>query len=218
MNIEQARFNMVEQQIRPCNITNQQVLQIMLSVQREKFVPEVKYQNLAFADLNIPLPDNQSMFYPRIEAIILEHLNIKHTDNVLEIGTGSGYTTALLAKMANKVYSIENSHANFMLAKQNLMYAGINNVELIEGNGLNGGVINQGLFDAILIGGGVHTIPDTVTSQLKPQGKLIACIGQYPLMQLVLLHKIDSVSYQQENLVTTNMDYLFQVQQDNFTF
>ena len=137
MNIEQARFNMIEQQIRPWEVLDPQVLDLLFVVKREDFVPAA-YRNLAFADMEIPIGSGQVMLAPRVEARLLQELGIKKTDKVLEIGTGSGYMAALLAAGAEHVVSIESRPELAEFARQNLERAGVTNVTVEVGNGAAG--------------------------------------------------------------------------------
>jgi len=148
MNIEQARFNMIEQQIRPWEVLDPQVLDLLFVVKREDFVPAA-YRNLAFADMEIPIGSGQVMLAPRVEARLLQELGIKKTDKVLEIGTGSGYMAALLAARAEHVVTIENRPELADFARQNLERAGVTNVTVEVGNGA-GGWAQRGPYDAIV--------------------------------------------------------------------
>ena len=148
MNIEQARFNMIEQQIRPWEVLDPQVLDLLFVVKREDFVPAA-YRNLAFADMEIPIGSGQVMLAPRVEARLLQELGIKKTDKVLEIGTGSGYMAALLAAGAEHVVSIENRPELAEFARQNLERAGVTNVTVEVGNGA-AGWSQRGPYDAIV--------------------------------------------------------------------
>lgn len=206
MDNEQARFNMVEQQIRPCDIHDKNVLDLFRSVGREKFVPS-EYKELAFSDLEVPLPGGQSMLSPRLEALLLQNLAIVRTDKVLEIGTGSGYLTALLARIADFVYSIEINERNKQLAAQNLTYAGINNVSLITGDGING-LSSRAPFDKIVIGGGMHYVPQQLKSQLRIGGKLIGLFGKSPILDAILITRSGENEYDEKKLFETNADYL----------
>lgn len=216
MDIEQARFNMVEQQIRPCDIHNEALRELFFKLKREKFVPE-QYKQLAFSDLGIPLPGGQKMLHPRIEAMLLQELSVTKTDKVLEIGTGSGYVTALLGRMADFVYSVEIDEKNKQLATQNLTYAGINNVSLIQGNAING-LADKSPFNKIFIGGGLVAIPDSIKQQLKIGGKLIGIVGHRPIMHAVLIERINENNYIQKQLFETDVEYLISENVEQFTF
>jgi protein-L-isoaspartate(D-aspartate) O-methyltransferase len=134
MNIEQARFNMIEQQIRPWDVLDPQVLDLLFVIKRENFTPPA-YRSLAFADMELPLGDGQSMLTPKVEAKLLQELGLRKTDKVLEIGTGSGYMAALLAARAEHVVTVECRPALAELARQNLAEAGVANVTVETGNG-----------------------------------------------------------------------------------
>lgn len=206
MNIEQARFNMIEQQIRPWNVLDQDVLDLLHVVKREQFVPQA-YQNLAFADVEIPLPGGESMFNPKIEARILQELNLKKHENVLEIGAGSGYMAALMAHQARHVTTVEISPEIKALAEQNLAKAGITNVTVVEGNGANGW--EQGApYDAIVISGGLENMPETFLKQLKVGGRIAAIVGQAPAMQCVLVTRVSEAAYDTITIFETNVKML----------
>ena len=174
MNIEQARFNMIEQQIRPWEVLDQKVLDLLFVVKREDFAPPA-YRNLAFADLEIPLGSGQVMLAPKIEAKQLQELGIKKTDKVLEIGTGSGYMAALLAAHAEHVVTVECRPELAEFAKQNLQRAGITNVTVEIGDGVNGWA-QRGPYDAIVVSGSVPVLPDALLKQLEAQ--LITCTAE----------------------------------------
>ncbi|MDQ5920805.1 MAG: protein-L-isoaspartate(D-aspartate) O-methyltransferase [Pseudomonadota bacterium] len=205
-NMEQARYNMVEQQVRPCNIHDENVLDLFIKLKREKFAPAL-YQELAFSDLEVPLPGGQAMLSPRVEAMLLQELAITKTDKILEIGTGSGYITALLAKMADFVYSIEINEINRQLAIKNLTYAGINNVSVIAGDGLEG-LLSKAPFDKILLGGGLSSVPALLKSQLKINGKLIGLFGTRPVLSAVLVERVGENKYTDKKLFETDVEYL----------
>jgi protein-L-isoaspartate(D-aspartate) O-methyltransferase len=185
MNIEQARFNMIEQQIRPWEVLDQQVLDLLFVVKREDFVPP-PYRNLAFADMEIPIGSGQAMLAPRVEARLLQELGIQKTDKVLEIGTGSGYMAALLAARAEHVISIESRPALADIARQNLERAGIGNVTVEVGNGANGWA-QRGPYDVIVVSGSLPTLPDALLKQLRVGGRLAAIVGTAPVMEAQLV-------------------------------
>lgn len=206
MDIEQARFNMVEQQIRPCEIFDKTLLDLLSSVKRENFVP-VGYKDMAFSDVEIPLPGGQKMLLPRIVAKLIQELAIKKTDKILEIATGSGYVTALLAKMAEFVYSVEVSLPNKEFAVKNLTYAGINNVSVVAGDGANG-LPAKAPYDKIFIGGGLLTIPEGLKASLRIGGILVGFVGNAPVMHAVKIVRVSENEYSQEQLFETVIDYL----------
>ncbi len=216
MDMELARFNMVEQQIRPCDVRNEDVLRLLRQVGREKFVPE-QYKQLAFSDLEVPLPGIQAMLTPRVEAMLLQELAVDKIDKVLEIGTGSAYVTAILAKLADFVYSIEIDEQNKQLAVKNLTYAGINNVSIINSNGING-LPDKAPFDKIFVGGGLRTIPETLKSQLRVGGRLVGIIGDSPVLHAVSITRDGENKFTQKKLFETDTTYLINEQTQQFIF
>jgi protein-L-isoaspartate(D-aspartate) O-methyltransferase len=185
MNIEQARFNMIEQQIRPWEVLDPAVLDLLFVVKREDFVPAA-YRSLAFADLEVPLGDGQAMLAPKLEAKLLQELGIRKTDKVLEIGTGTGYMAALLAARAEHVVSIEIRPALAGLARQNLERAGVTNVTVETGDG-SSGWSQRGPYDAIVVTGSVPAIPDALLKQLRVGGRLAIVVGEAPVMEAQLV-------------------------------
>jgi protein-L-isoaspartate(D-aspartate) O-methyltransferase len=180
MNFEQARFNMIEQQIRPWNVLDDDVLRLLSLVKREDFVP-LAHKALAFADMEIPLGHDQSMLAPRVEARLLQDSAVQKHEKVLEIGTGSGYMTALLAHRAQRVISLEIDPEMVKLARANLQSAGIHNAEVRQLDGSNAKV-PEGPFDIILLAGSVAVVPPTLRAQLKVGGRLLAVVGDEPTM------------------------------------
>ena len=202
MNIEQARFNMIEQQIRPWNVLDQDVLDLLHVVKREQFVPEA-YQNLAFADVEIPLPGGDTMFNPKVEARILQELNLKKHEKVLEIGAGSGYMAALMAHKAQHVTAVEISPELKALAERNLKKAGIDNVTVVEGNGAAGW--EQGApYDVIVISGGLDSLPEAFLKQVKVGGRIAAIVGQSPAMSCEIVTRVSETGYDTVKLFETN--------------
>ena len=185
MNIEQARFNMIEQQIRPWEVLDPTVLDLLFVVKREDFVPPA-YRNLAFADMEIPIGSGQVMLAPRVEARLLQELGIKKTDKVLEIGTGSGYMAALLAARADHVVSVEARPEIAEFARQNLERAGVANVTIEVGNGANGWSA-RGPYDVIVVSGALPALPDALLKQLRLGGRLAAIVGAAPVMEAQLV-------------------------------
>ncbi len=185
MNIEQARFNMIEQQIRPWEVLDQQVLDLLFVVKREDFVPAA-YRNLAFADMEIPIGDGQIMLAPRVEARLLQELGVRKTDKVLEIGTGSGYMAALLAARAEHVITVESRPALAAMARQNFERAGIANVTLEVGDGANGWS-QRAPYDVIVISGSLPVLPASLLKQLRVGGRLAAIVGTAPVMEAQLV-------------------------------
>ncbi|PKO90148.1 MAG: protein-L-isoaspartate O-methyltransferase [Betaproteobacteria bacterium HGW-Betaproteobacteria-12] len=201
MNIEQARFNMIEQQIRPWDVLDPQVLDLLFVVKRENFTPPA-YRNLAFADMEIPLGDGQSMLAPKIEAKLLQELGLRNTDKVLEIGTGSGYMAALLAARAEHVVSVESRPALAEQARRNLADAGVNNVTVETGNG-TGGWPARGPYDAIVVSGSLPELPEALLKQLRVGGRLAAIVGAAPVMEAVLVTCTGEGIYNTVNLFET---------------
>lgn len=204
MNIELARFNMVEQQIRPWNVFDENVLSLLKTLPRENFVQE-QYKTLAFSDVEIPLPGNQKMLFPRIEARLLQELDLKPTDKVLEIGTGSGYVTTILAKLTDFVYSMEVNEINRLFAIDNLTKAGIKNVSVISGDG-QFGLPSKATFDKIFVGCGMSEVSDELKSQLAVGGKLIAIVGNDYIMEAILITHESQGKFIEQKLFETQLD------------
>ncbi len=185
MNIEQARFNMIEQQIRPWEVLDQAVLSLLAVVKREDFVPPA-YKALAFVDTEVPLPGGQSMLEPKVEARLLQELAVHKHERVLEIGAGSGYMAALLAHKAQHVTSLEIDPALASLATVNLRRAGVMNASVRTMDGA-AGLPGDAPFDVILLSGSVAEVPPALLAQLKVGGRLAAVVGQLPVMRAVLV-------------------------------
>lgn len=192
MNFEQARFNMIEQQLRPGKVLDPDVLDILFMVKREEFVPPA-HRRLAFADTQIPLGGDGGacMFSPIVEALALQALAMKKHENVLEVGTGSGYMAALLGAHADHVWSVEIDPQLAATARENLRHAGVTNVSVEVGNGL-GGLPAHAPFDAIMVSGAVAEVPRALLDQLKPGGRLFAIEGAAPAMEAVLYTQAES--------------------------
>jgi len=180
MNLEQARHNMVEQQIRPWEVLDPDVLDLLYAVPREEFVPAA-HRQLAFADLEIPIGEGERMWAPKIEARALQALALKRTDRVLEIGTGSGYLTALLAHRTAHVYSVELRPALAALGRANLERHGVANVTLASGDGAKG-YPTWAPYDVIVLTGSLPVLPRAFTDSLAPGGRMFAVIGEAALM------------------------------------
>jgi len=176
---EQARYNMVEQQIRTWEVLDQRVLDLLFVVKREEFVPQ-QYRAIAFADLEIPLGNRQSMWTPKVEARVLQELALRDTDHVLEIGTGSGYFAALLASEAASVHSVEIDAALAKSAAAKLARAGRTNVRVEVGDGARG--FGRDTYDAIVLTGSTPVLPESFFEQLKAGGRLFAIVGDAPAM------------------------------------
>ena len=206
MNIEQARFNMIEQQIRPWNVLDQDVLDLLHVVKREQFVPAA-YQNLAFADVEIPLPGGEAMLAPKFEARILQETGVKKHETVLEIGTGSGYMAALLAHRAAKVTTVEINPETAELARKNLANAGVHNVTVETGNGAQGW--EKGApYDVIVISGALEVLPEAILKQVKVGGRIAAVVGQAPVMEASIITRTGDNAYSTVKVFETNVRYL----------
>ena len=180
MNLEQARTNMVEQQIRPWEVLDQDVLDLLYLVPREDFVP-AQYRDLAFSDLEIPIGEGQTMWQPKMEARVVQELSLKKTDHVLEVGTGSGYLTALLAHRAGHVHSVEINPKLSELGHKNLARQGLDNVTLQIGDAARGWP-RQAPYDAIVLTGSTPLLPHSLLDQLAVGGRLFAVVGERPAM------------------------------------
>ncbi|MES2353773.1 MAG: protein-L-isoaspartate O-methyltransferase [Pseudomonadota bacterium] len=185
MNLDQARFNMVEQQIRTWEVLDQEVLDLLFEVRREEFLPP-SAKSLAFVDMEIPLGHGEVMLAPKLEARMLQELGVKSTDKVLEIGSGSGYMTALLAKRAHFVDSVEIVPELSAFAAKNLAAHGIENVKLHIGDGAQGWP--GGPYDVIVLTGSTPILAPDFLNKLNPGGRLLAVIGDVPVMKATLFN------------------------------
>ncbi len=208
MNIgnEQARFNMIEQQIRTWEVLDPKVLQLLHQVPRENFVPQA-YQGLAFADIEIPLAYGQSMLSPKLEARILQSLDIKPSDQVLHIGTGSGYFTALLAQLAAHVISLDINAEISATAAYKLAENNIDNVSIELANGING--FNQRKpYDVIVFTGSSPVEPPHVRQQLAVGGVMFLTLGSAPVMEATLIERVSETAFRETVLFETCMPEL----------
>ena len=185
MNIEQARFNMIEQQIRTWEVLDETVLSLLSVVKREEFVPAL-YRSMAFVDTEVPLPCGQSMLTPKMEARLLQELAPQRHERALEVGAGSGYFAALLAHKVQHVTSLEIEPELARLASENLKRAWVGNVTVIEADASRAPPVD-GPFDIIVLSGSVSEVPRALLGQLKPGGRLVAIVGQLPVMRAVLM-------------------------------
>lgn len=207
MNIEKARFLMIEQQIRPWDVLDQDVLDLLVVVKREAFVP-LAYRALAFADSEIPLPHGENMMTPKLEARILQELAIKKHENVLEIGSGSGYLAALLAYKARHVTTVEINPELKALAQKNLADYGVSNVDVLEGDGAQGYAgANQpnAPYDVIVVSGSLPIVPDGLLAQIKVGGRMFVIVGNAPAMTAQIITRISDISYDTVNLFETSL-------------
>lgn len=206
MNIEQARLNMVENQVRPWEVLDGRVLDVISRVRREDFVA-AEHRQLAFADLCLPLGHGEVMMKPVVEGRVLQALELLPTDHVLEIGTGSGFLTACLATLSARVSSVD-IHADFIAAAaRRLQAAGITNAALATGEAVNGWQ-PDGLFDALVVTGAVHAIPPRWLTWLKPGARALVVRGQSPVQQAILLTHEGAGRYREETLFETDLPYL----------
>ena len=194
--VSQARYNMIEQQIRPWNVLDADVLDLLAVVRREDFVPPA-YRSMAFMDIEIPLVggdaeaavrQGQCMLQPRVEARMLQDLQVQPTDRVLEIGAGSGYMAALLAHRAERVVSLEILPELAEMARENLRDAGIQNADVRVGDGARD-TIPDGPFDVIVLSGSVAEVPASLLSLLRDGGRLAAVVGNEPVMRFTLVRR-----------------------------
>jgi protein-L-isoaspartate(D-aspartate) O-methyltransferase len=199
--VEQARFNMIEQQIRPWEVLDGGVLGVLAELRREDFVPAA-CRALAFFDTEVPLPEGQSMLAPKVEARLLQELHLTGSERVLEVGAGSGFMAALLGKRAREVVTLECRPALAALARENLARAGIRNVRVVDGDGSRGRP-DEARFDAIVLSGSVADVPPALLAQLNPGGRLAAIVGQEPVMRAVLVTQAAPGQFQRVELFDT---------------
>ena len=199
--VQQSRFNMIEQQIRPWDVLDGAVLGLLANVPREAFVPK-QYVGLAFADLEIPLGDGQVMLAPKMEGRILQSLEIKKTDKVLEIGTGSGYLTALLAMQAKHVDSVELNAKISKQAAKNIAAQGIENVNLLVADGIQGLPANAP-YDVIVFTGSIPLLNTHVERQLAVGGRMFVVVGEAPVMEATLITRISADNFKIDVLFET---------------
>jgi len=205
MDLEKARFNMVEQQVRTWEVLDQRVLDLLFLVRREDFVPP-EYRLLAFADLEIPLGDHQKMWAPKMEARVLQELAIEQGENVLEIGTGSGYFTALLARLGARVTSVEINPRLAAEARAKLARAGVGSVDLAVGDGARGW--GSAIYNAIVLTGSTPVLPDAFIGQLAPGGRVFAVVGEPPVMLARLMRLVAPGALAKRILFETVVDPL----------
>ncbi len=217
MDIERARYYMIEQQIRPWEVLDQQVLDLLFKVRREDFVPAV-YRSLAFVDMEIPLGHGEAMWMPKMEARVLQALALRKGDRVLEVGTGSGYLTALLASLAAEVVSVEIVPELKDAAGQKLAAHGYSNIRLEQGDAARGW--EQGApYDAIVLTGSTPVLPEAFLRQLAVGGRLFAVVGETPVMRAELLTRVAEDAWHTEVLFETEIKALANaLQPERFVF
>ncbi|MGS5088326.1 protein-L-isoaspartate O-methyltransferase family protein [Hydrogenophaga sp. A37] len=199
MSLDQARFNMIEQQVRPWEVLDPAVLALLDTVKREQFVP-VAQKALAYVDMELPLGlgADQVMLAPRVQARLVQDLAVKPTDKVLEIGTGSGFTTALLASLAQRVVSLEIDDATARTARAHLQQAGIANAEVRVADATANGFAAcalEGPWDVILIAGSVAEVPAALLNLLAPGGRLAAIVGHEPVMRASFITRTGDAAF-----------------------
>ncbi|WP_420476048.1 protein-L-isoaspartate O-methyltransferase family protein [Noviherbaspirillum sp. ST9] len=212
MNIEKARFNMIEQQIRPWDVLDMDILNLLTVVKREAFVPAA-YKNLAFMDTQIPLGNGEFMFTPKLEARIVQEVAAKKHENVLEIGAGSGYLAALLAHRARHVTTVEIDPELKAFAEHNLSNYGITNVDVALGNGAQGWS-NQGTetpYDVIVISGSLPVLPEAFLKQIKVGGRIFAIVGEQPVMSAILVTRVSDTAFDTVKIFETDVTPLREI-------
>jgi len=208
MNTELARFNMIEQQIRPWEVLDAGVLELLARVRREDFVP-AGLRALAFADTQVPLlegePHGPCLLEPKVEARLLQALQLQRHESVLEIGTGSGFMAALLAHRAMSVHTLECRPALVAMARANLQRAGVVNAQVLQVTPEEGaaGLAAQAPFDAIVLSGSVAAVPQALLQQLKPGGRLVAVVGSLPIMRARLFTRTGEAAWADVELFDT---------------
>ena len=201
MNVEQARFNMIEQQIRPWDVLDQEVLSLLSVVRREDFVPPA-YRALAFVDMQVPLPEGQFMLEPKVEARLLQDLKLARHEKVLEVGGGSGHMAALLAHRVQQVFTLESRPALARLAADNLRRTGVMNATVHRADGAQG-LLAEAPFDAILLSGSVASVPSVLLDQLKLGGRLMAIVGEVPVMRATLVTRVSERDFSSVDIFDT---------------
>jgi protein-L-isoaspartate(D-aspartate) O-methyltransferase len=206
MDIERARFNMVEQQIRTWQVLDPRILELIARSPREDFVPG-NYRKLAFADMNIPLSNGQVMMQPKVEARLLQELDIQSTDKILEIGTGSGFLTSLLASLGRHVHSVEIFPDLARTALEKLAFHGRKNVTLEIGDAA-AGWDRHAPYDVVVLTGSVPVLPAMFKDSLAPNGRLFAIVGESPVMEAMLIKRTDATSFSERSLFETDLPAL----------
>jgi len=208
MNTEIARFNMIEQQIRPWEVLDQNVLSLLATIRREDFVPPA-LRALAFVDTQVPLvdgdPEGPCMLEPKVEARLLQELQVQRHEKVLEIGSGSGFMAALLAHRAQQVFTIECRPALVQMARENLRRSGTVNTTVVQASAEQGarGLTSEAPFDVILLSGSVAEVPRALLEQLKVGGRLAAVIGDAPIMTARLYTRASDAAWSLRDLFDT---------------
>jgi len=208
MNTELARFNMIEQQIRPWEVLDPNVLALLATLKREDFVPPAM-RALAFVDTQVPLldgdPSGPCMLEPKVEARLLQELQVQRHEKVLEIGAGSGFMAALLAHRAQQVFTLECRPALVQMARENLRRNGVANASVVELSAAEGarGLAAEGPFDVILLSGSVAERPQALLEQLRPGGRLALVMGDEPVMRARLFTRAGEHAWSDLDLFDT---------------
>lgn len=203
MNIEQARFNMIEQQIRTWDVLDTEILELLQVVRREAFVPDA-YRSLAFVDTDIPLPGGENMLPPKFEARMVQEAAARKHETVLEIGAGSGYMAALLAYRARQVTTVEILPRLKDMAAANLARAGISNVSVELGNG-SAGWTSGAPYDVIVISGALEALPEAFCKQLKVGGRIAAIVGKAPVQLVKIITRVSESAFDTVTIFETNV-------------
>lgn len=208
LDVEKARYNMVEQQVRTWEVLDQSVLDLLLVVKREEFVPPA-YRALAFTDMEIPLKvdgadTGEFMFAPKVEARFLQELGIRTHEHVLEIGTGSGFMAALAAHKAQHVLTVEIDERLARFGADNLARAGVRNVKVDVGDGARGWAA-RAPYDVIIVSGSLPALPDALLSQLKVNGRMAVIVGTAPVMTAQIVTRVGDGAYDRLPLFETNV-------------
>ena len=203
MNFEQARFNMVEQQVKTWEVLDARVLELLETIHREDFVP-MRYRKMAFTDMAIPLDHGQTMMKPVVEGRLLQALELNPDETALEIGTGSGFITACLAQLAKHVVSVDVHEQFSNEAASRLKEKGIQNVELETGNAMTGWQPEQA-HDVLVVTGSVPSVPDHFRGWVNPGGRIFVVCGEEPAMEAKLLTKLNATEWREESLFETDL-------------
>jgi protein-L-isoaspartate(D-aspartate) O-methyltransferase len=205
-NVETARQNMIENQVRPWEVLDPRVLEVLAAVRREDFVP-ARYRNLAFADMALPLGHGEVMLKPTVEGRLLQALALGIEERVLEIGTGSGFLSACLARLAGSVTTLE-MHADLAdAARARVAASGARNVRFETVDAMRDYATSE-RFDAVVVGGAVASLPDRFRAWVAPHGRLFAIVGESPAMQAMLYTRADDSHWREESLFETDIPYL----------
>jgi protein-L-isoaspartate(D-aspartate) O-methyltransferase len=212
LDMEQARFNMIEQQIRPCEVLDGRILELLKHVRRENFVPRDK-RAMAFMDMEIPLGHGATMWQPKLEARALQELHLGRNDRVLEVGSGSGYLTALLSMLAGHVTSVEIVPELNAMARQNLQAHRHDNITLEIGDAARGW--GSASYDAIVLTGSTPVLPAAFQNSLNTGGRLFAIVGDAPVMEARLITRVAPDTFETVNIMETCVEPLQNALQPN---